>query len=237
MCQSQIKSKLELTCRAGEMFYGKNKFLIWWHGLGDFLSGVSTDTKANGSVELIVRNVTVRYDMNEDKKNWRGKKLATELERLFCLENANSVRIEIIGGGSFEGSDIKSQLLLKDICPIVKRLIDHFGDRFKIDKGCGGFGLCPMRCFWPLKKYWDAPDDSIREKVNTGTASFEEHMRVQVEAWLSEGSPSEISLCSDKFPAALWQTHEPFLEDTEWLLQQLHGIVQEADSTEWEMLL
>ncbi|KAK0761666.1 hypothetical protein THAR02_09858 [Trichoderma harzianum] len=180
------KGDSKLLRDARERFYGGNEFLVWWHGLGDFLSGVSTDAIENCPVDRIVRNVTVRYDMGEDKKYWLGKDLVTELERLLCLENPKRLSIEIIGEGNLDGSDIKTQQLLKDACFIVNQLKAHFGARFEIRKGSRDSTLLPSRHVYPLTSYWDEPDDLMRQKVRIGVANNEENMRVQVESWLHE---------------------------------------------------
>ncbi|KAL7940559.1 hypothetical protein V8C42DRAFT_337229 [Trichoderma barbatum] len=181
---------LDLMCRARKIFYGRNDFIIWWHGLANFIDGVSTGADCSVA-DLVVRNVTVRYNLREDEKY--GKDLVTELERLFCLQSASHLTLEIIGGGTAEGSDMKTQQLLKDVCSVVKRLIAHFGTCFNVQKGSGEFALLSSPPTKDLTSYWDEPISLTREKVHKSIANFEETMQVQVETWLGESSLDEGS--------------------------------------------
>ncbi|UKZ72426.1 hypothetical protein TrVFT333_000055 [Trichoderma virens FT-333] len=238
LCQSE--RKLDLMRRAREMFYSRNEFLLWWHGLGDFLSCVPTGTIEGCTVDLTVRNVTVRYDMSEDQKEWRGKDLVTELEKLFCLTNANSLRIEIIGGGTPNGSDIRTQLLLKDICSIVKRLIAHFGTRFEIQKGSGELALLPSLDVYPLTPYWKKPESPAREKWHKGVAEFTENMQVQVESWLSESIVREGSNePKDWGMVGRWETQDSlralFADTGDWFLSE--GLLLQDDILPPECIL
>ncbi|KAL7940693.1 hypothetical protein V8C42DRAFT_336906 [Trichoderma barbatum] len=228
---------LDLMCRARKIFYGRNDFIIWWHGLADFIGGVSTGADCSVA-DLVVRNVTVRYDLREDEKY--GKDLVTELERLFCLQSASHLTLEIIGGGTAEGSDMKTQQLLKDVCSVIKRLIAHFGTRFNVQKGLGEFALLPSPPTKDLTSYWNKPIRLTREKVHKSIANFEEVMQVQVETWLGESSFDE---CSDE-PiegdiAASWKD-ALFLENLalEETILLFEGILPQEDmeSLPWEPL-
>ncbi|KAL7904028.1 hypothetical protein GGI35DRAFT_490867 [Trichoderma velutinum] len=189
-CQNE--STIDLLGHAREIFYSQNKFLIWWHGIEAFLNGASAGVVDKCAVDFIVRNVTVRYNMREEKKY--GKDLVTELERLFCLNSAECrLTLEIIGGGTAEGSDPKTLKLLGDVCSIVERLIAHFGTHFNIQKGLGELDLLPSPQAEDLTSYWDKPNQSTRENVYRSEATFKDFMQVQVESWLGRTSLDESS--------------------------------------------
>lgn len=223
----QGESKLDLMCQAREMFYGRNEFLIWWHGLEDFLSGFPIGGAENSSVGLIVRNVTVRYDMRDGEKY--GRDLVTELEKLFRFGSADHLTLEIIGGGTAEGSDLETQRLIEDVCSIVERLIAQFGRRFNIQKGSGIWTLLPSLETYCLTSYWDAPPPLTRAKVDRSEATFQEFMQVQVESWLGKNSPMLFDESSnepkDGGLAGLWDAsqdafHTLFGDTEDWLLRE-----------------
>ncbi|UKZ78694.1 hypothetical protein TrVFT333_006440 [Trichoderma virens FT-333] len=192
------------------VFYGENEFLIWWHGLREFISGFPVGESESPSVNRIVRNLTVRYDMR-DGKNY-GKDLVAELENLFHFSNATCLTLEIIGEGAADGSDFDTQLLVKEVSSIVKRLIDHFGTRFQIRKGFGSCALLPSPRVFSLTSYWDHPQDSTREKYHLDTINGEK-------AILKERKfEAETQLVTDK---AFEKAQEELIETQEALNNSL----------------
>lgn len=175
------KGRLDLMSEAKVTFYGQNVFLVWLDGLQHFISGAITGGTEVGN---IVRNVTIRINISDYKKH--GKTLVTELENLFRFEKANCLTLEIFGEGTLEGSDLKTQQLIQDICSTVKRLINSFGTRFNIQKGSAISPLLPSSKFCRLTSYWDPPQDSTRQRVCSGGATFKDLMQVQVESWLAD---------------------------------------------------
>lgn len=120
----------ELANQAEAIFYGKNTFLVWWDALQEFLSprhGLPTNK--------LVRRVIVRYSFQELYTSKRN--LVTELYHLFRLSNAELIAIDITGSGTPDGSDLATQMMLRDIASIVQQLFVHFGTRFLIGRSLG----------------------------------------------------------------------------------------------------
>lgn len=57
-----------------------------------------------------------------------------ELRQLLSFENAEWIGIEICGRGALDGSDLKTQMKIKEISGIVKQLVEKFQSRFTISK-------------------------------------------------------------------------------------------------------
>lgn len=57
-----------------------------------------------------------------------------DLKQLYEFTNAESISIEVRGGGALNGSDLRTQLKIKEMSGIVKELIMRFGDKLAIRK-------------------------------------------------------------------------------------------------------
>jgi len=101
------------------------------------------------------------------------------LQNLFLFNNAEQVTLVLHGRGLLDGSDLATHQTMKDISFVVRRLIEHFGDRFTIKKRLDR-GSYPTRS---LRSYWDAPTDFARRNVRRGEATFEQVMQVEMEEW------------------------------------------------------
>ncbi|TQV90131.1 hypothetical protein IF1G_11209 [Cordyceps javanica] len=176
----------ELANQAEAIFYGKNSFLVWWDALQEFLS------PANGMpTDKLVKHVIVRYNLQELQAS--GRNLATELQHLLRLTNAELVAVDIAGGGAPDGSDLQTQVVLRDIASIVDRLISHFGPRFVIGRSLGEWPALYNIKWASFKSYWQKPAPSARERSKSSEASFEETMQLQVESWIQAAQTPEWS--------------------------------------------
>ncbi|KAJ2972649.1 hypothetical protein NQ176_g7039 [Zarea fungicola] len=176
----------ELVNQAEAIFYGRNSFLVWWDALQEFLSprnGLSTDK--------LVRRVIVRYSLQELQASRR--KLATERQHLFRLTHADSITIDITGGGTPDGSDFATQMVLRDIAAIIQQLIFYFGPRFVIGRSLGEWpGVHDVKWI-SFRSYWQLPVPSARDRMKSGEASFEETMQLQIESWIQAAKRPELT--------------------------------------------
>ncbi|KAM3519856.1 hypothetical protein MY4038_009645 [Beauveria bassiana] len=175
----------ELVNQAEAIFYGRNTFLVWWDALREFLS------PRNGlPTASLIKRVIVRYNLQELHTSRRN--LATELHHLFSLTRAELVAIDITGSGTPDGSDMATQLVLRQIASIIQQLILYFGSRFVIGRSLGKWpAICDMKWI-SFGSYWQAPMPSARDRMKNGEASFEEAMQLQMESWIQVAATSEL---------------------------------------------
>lgn len=165
---------------AREVYYGQNEFLVHWEGLGEFLTATE---KPGGDVGSLVRRIIVRYDTRD---GYDGKfNVPLELSHLFRLTRPMKIVLEIFGTGTPEGSDEETQSVLKHISAIVRKLLQHFGDCFTVQKSLGGRLLLHNPKSFDLRSYWEAPSLAAKTKMQRGEATFEEAMQVQMNRWTS----------------------------------------------------
>ena len=185
----------ELANQAEAIFYGRNTFLVWWDALQEFLSprhGLPTDK--------LVRRVIVRYSFQELYTSKRN--LVTELYHLFRLSNAELVAIDITGSGTPDGSDLATQMVLRDIASIVQQLFLHFGTRFVIGRSLGEWPALYDIKWVSFRSYWQPPMPSARDRMKGGEASFEETMQLQVESWMQAAERPELTAPLGGVPGA-----------------------------------
>ncbi|KAM3560561.1 hypothetical protein ARSEF4850_003604 [Beauveria asiatica] len=174
----------ELVNQAEAVFYGRNTFLVWWDALREFLS------PRNGlPTASLIRRVIVRYNLHELQTSRRS--LATELHHLFRLTRAELVAIDITGSGTPEGSDMATQLVLREVASVIQRLISYFGSRFEIGRSLGMWPAIRDITWVSFGSYWQAPMPSARDRMKGGEASFEEAMQLQVESWIQAAKKPE----------------------------------------------
>ena len=118
-----------------------------------------------------------------------------ELRQLLSFENAEWIGIEIRGRGALDGSDLKTQIKIKEISEIVKQLVQTFGTRFTIlkvavDQEGHSRGVCHN-----LRPYWDPPTFEDRASVRRGDPTIQALMRVQIDDWTYE-APRIITAAS-----------------------------------------
>ena len=107
-----------------------------------------------------------------------------DLRQLSQLTKAEMIYIYIIGGGVSDGSDLTSQLKIREICQVVKRLLNLFGERLKVWK-VERFNVSKVRVTGPptsrdVTNYWTAPTADVKIRVVESQATFRDIMQVQI---------------------------------------------------------
>lgn len=92
------------------------------------------------------------------------------LKELLSLKEVREFEVVLQGWGSPDGSDITTQLKVKEIAHVVKLLIDKYGTSFKIGKGAVEPGRYEM--FFELTAGWEVPTAQVRERFRKGRAEF-----------------------------------------------------------------
>jgi len=184
---------VQIAEEARETYYTQNSFQVQSHWLCEFLS----DSLANGEsvpIEGLIRKITVTVDLQhpwetrvltpkpKNRKDKGKPEAVCDLERLLKLEKAEWIGIEIKGGGAIDGSDLKTQQKIKEICNIVKKLINQFLERLTVAKVWRDGGPFYANCH-DIKAYWKRPTDQSKKRLQNGAASFEEVMQIQIEEW------------------------------------------------------
>lgn len=192
------KAGKHLAKEAQGIYYGENRFTVRSHALGEF----SHDSLRTGSHEKIVsliHDIVVTVDLEHicdsmpstpkpKGKNTRKEEgqAVQDLTRLLEFKNASRVEVHIEGGGAPDGSDLRTQLKIKEISRVVEDLITQFGHGFTIVK------VLKQRYrvidTYDLTHYWDKPTPDGVEEFRAGDASFEDLMRIQIREWTREMS-------------------------------------------------
>ncbi|KAJ9606028.1 hypothetical protein H2200_009877 [Cladophialophora chaetospira] len=110
-------------------------------------------------------------------------KAVQDLRHLFSLTSLRTLLIEVIGGGAKDGSDLNTQLKVREISRVVKRLMDKFGGskRVKVEKVVHiGEEWLPGHS---ITTWWNAPSPFEKEQLMEGSTSFDTVMRIQMEEW------------------------------------------------------
>jgi hypothetical protein len=106
-----------------------------------------------------------------------------QLRQLLSFKNAEWIGIEIRGRGALDGSDLKTQIKIKEISGIVKQLVQTFGTRFTISKVAVDQEGYSRNVYHNLRPYWDSPTSEDRASVRRGDPTIQALMRVQIDDW------------------------------------------------------
>ncbi|OAQ57502.1 hypothetical protein VFPFJ_11747 [Purpureocillium lilacinum] len=178
----------QLVKEATETYYGENSFVVRCHWLGEFMADSLADSITPVRIAPLVRGtITIHADVRShvgsanadggilEMCQWRRDRL----EKLYDFVNASHIHFVLFGEGPLDGSDPRTQRLLKDIAPVIKRLLAKFGERFDIIRKSST--TSPR--FQSLRPYWRAPTEAVRQRVAEGKATFEQTMQVRIEEW------------------------------------------------------
>jgi len=193
-CVGSDEAGRQIMQEAREIYYMENSFEVRSHWLREFLADTLVDGKAR-KVEELVRMITVIVDIRHPwqgqghvskSKGERKSEAVQDLEQLLkCADEVELIMIEIRGGGAADGSDLGTQMKIKEICKIVKELISKFGDeRVRIWKRLQLPAMPAQKFLRNLTGYWKAPGVGVKDRLwASKTTSFEELMQVQIEDW------------------------------------------------------
>ena len=105
-----------------------------------------------------------------------------ELRQLLRFEIAEWIGIEIRGRGALDGSDLKTQIKIKEISGILKQLVEKSQSRFTISKVAVDQQRYSRRSVsHNLRPYWDPSAPEERESVRRCTFKVQALMRVQID--------------------------------------------------------
>lgn len=184
----------QIVGEARKVYYTQNTFAVRSHWLRELVHDELASDDGPVHVEPLVRRMVVTVDLRhvydvdrhaskpEDKEQ---SEVVDDLEHLLEFENAEWIGIEIRGDGALDGSDLLTQQKIKEICKIVKKLIDLFQDLVtirKVQRKPGDY----YNTFHDLKSYWKKPAVQAEENLRRCRASFEELMQIQIEEWTRE---------------------------------------------------
>lgn len=126
----------------------------------------------------------------EEDPNIEGKTPAVRgLSPLRGLTNVDWIRIKIYGKGSVDGGDAKAREKIKEVAPMVKKLLDQFKYRLQIHRELKT-PRSQLPCSTDITSYWNVPSAEAKSKVRQCEATFTERMQVQITDWLEEASPT-----------------------------------------------
>jgi hypothetical protein len=128
------------------------------------------------------------FDLNFWEKGRRQLPEAVkDLRRLFQLPSVERIQIRVLGGGNPDGSDLRTQLKVREISRVSKRLMKRFGGseegRVRVEKVVHVaelHGALPGR---DITHWWQAPSAVTRRRLLEGQGSFDELMQIQVAEW------------------------------------------------------
>lgn len=156
------------------IYYAENEFFVQCSCLPCF----TRPSGFTGYATTYVKKITVTIDLfREDEKAAAQQ----NLQSLKALSDPDKVLILLRGGGAIDGSDLETELVIKNIAQVIKDLICKFECRFDIQKVQGRAG--PARS---LLSYWKVPCELARQRFKNGQSSIEDVMRVQVDKWTSK---------------------------------------------------
>lgn len=177
-----------LTREAAAVYY-RNTFIVRMHWLCEFMS----DTIADGITPVrtgpmlrgtLIIHADIDCHLTEpfaDDVDTLCAWTRSALDDLFEFAKASRIVLVLRGEGPQDGSDPATQDVLKDIAPVIRRLLTVFGERFEIKKDA----LRPSKYSHSFRSYWNAPTDLARQRVRDGIAAFEEVMQVRIEGWIA----------------------------------------------------
>ena len=76
------------------------------------------------AIEDLVHKITIRVDVEKDK-DW-----AWNLRYLLALEKAEYVGIEILGLGTLDQNDLRTEQKIMEMSTVVWKLIDRYQDPY-----------------------------------------------------------------------------------------------------------
>ncbi|KAK4067364.1 hypothetical protein Purlil1_13877 [Purpureocillium lilacinum] len=187
----------QLVKNATKVYY-ENAFLVPIHCLCEFMCDTVSDGMTPARRALLVtgvlmieadikNHITVPFaDDNDVADAWTRD----ALEDLRQFGNAGRIIVGLDGEGEENGSDQATQNVLKDIAPVVGRLLRIFGkSRFEIKRT---IHLAPGRVqSLDITSYWNVPTELARQQVSDGVATFKEVMQVRMEGWMRHETPSD----------------------------------------------
>lgn len=118
--------------------------------------------------------------LGKKKASKKSTPAVRDLRRLLAFTQAEWIGVEIWGKGALDGSDLKTQLKIKEISKVVKELIVQFQDCFTIRKVQKRPGNSYSTAH-DLKPYWELPTALAKEKLQQSTVLFQELMQIQIE--------------------------------------------------------
>lgn len=186
----------QIAREARQVYYMHNTFAVASHELSDFF----VDRLESGppvSVEGLVRKILVKVDLqhmydtgkfaapspkslDEEDEPWA----ALDLKRLLACKKAEWIKVQIQGGGPLDGSDLRSQIKIKEIAKVAQKLIAQFpGERFSIVKAWKD------ESSYDLKPYWDGDPSVSNPHLEhcRDHLSFRQVMQMQVAGWTAVG--------------------------------------------------
>ncbi|KAJ6436770.1 alpha-L-fucosidase [Purpureocillium lavendulum] len=185
-----------LVKEATETYYGENSFVVRCHWLGEFMADSLADSITSVQIAPLVRGtITVRADVRShvassntdggilEMCQWRRD----WLEKLFGFVNASHILFVLFSDGPWDGRDPRTQRLLQDIAPVVKRLLAKFGERFDIIRQPSP----ASSRFQSHRLYWTTPTEAARQGVAESKATFEQTMQLSIEEWARDGVVSD----------------------------------------------
>jgi hypothetical protein len=86
-----------------------------------------------------------------------------------------------------DGSDLKTQIKVKEIAGIVKQLVEKFQSRFTISKVAVNLQRYSCRSVsHKLRLYWDAPTPEKQKSINRDNPKIQSLIRIQIDDWTYE---------------------------------------------------
>jgi hypothetical protein len=141
------------------------------------------------AIEDLINKITVRVDVEKDG-DW-----AWNIQYLLQLRRAEYIGIEILGLGALDRDD-RTEQRIKKISTVVTKLVNRFQERFTIVKLVSTIEGSPPT-YYDLRPCWNKPTKDTKERVQAGTASFEEYMQTKIEGWSASMSTASSSAISD----------------------------------------
>ena len=216
MLISQYVDGSQIVKEARKIFYGQNTFSMASQFLAEFLAVAAKDRCKIRSIIVQVSlqhpddaipNIS---DRSRDERMWRAHmaeddvseadfdinpwaptglqlpKSVQDLRHLLTLNSLETIVIEVVGGGAQNGSDLRTQLKVREISGVVKRLMEKFGVHgvLKVQKSTQ-INQLPNSNLpnYDITEWWVPPSRNEREEFLLGRASFGSTMRIQMEAW------------------------------------------------------
>lgn len=138
--------------------------------------------------DLVDRGREEDFDLNFWESGRRQlPQTVQDLRHLFGLQSMERIQIRVVGGGSPDGSDLRTQSKVREMARVLTRLMKRFngsdGARVHVEKMVH---VAELRAALPSRDvthWWQAPTAATRRRLLDGQASFDELMQVQVADW------------------------------------------------------